>query len=189
MSRIHATQTEVKYLTEEQVTALFHAIHSTRDKAIFRLIYHRGLRASEPGLLTMADYDPANSSMWVHRKKGSESGRFYLLPVEATAVRAWVKKRGILAGPLFPSRKHTPISRDQIHDMMRRYSALAGIPLESAHPHALKHSCGTHVLARVKDLSIVQNWLGHRSIASTEIYAKVLGQALQEATAQLRDWK
>jgi site-specific recombinase XerD len=35
----------------------------------------------------------------------------------------------------------------------------------------------------------VQKWLGHRSIASTEIYAKVLGQALQEATAQLRDWK
>jgi type 1 fimbriae regulatory protein FimB len=131
----------------------------------------------------MADYDPANSSMWVHRKKGSESGRFYLLPVEATAVRAWVKKRGVLAGPLFPSRKQTPISRDQIHDMMRRYSVLAGIPQESAHPHALKHSCGTHVLARVKDLSIVQKWLGHRSIASTEIYAKVLGQALQEATA------
>ena len=57
------------------------------------------------------------------------------------------------------------------------------------HPHALKHSCGTHVLARVKDLSVVQKWPGHRSIQSTEVYAKVLGQALQDATAQLRDWR
>jgi site-specific recombinase XerD len=72
---------------------------------------------------------------------------------------------------------------------MRKYSKLAGNPTETAHPHALKHSCGTHVLARTKDLSLTQKWLGHRSIQSTEVYAKVLGLALQEATIQLRDWK
>jgi type 1 fimbriae regulatory protein FimB/type 1 fimbriae regulatory protein FimE len=137
----------------------------------------------------LSDWDAGNASLWVTRKKGSESGRFFLLPVEGTAVRAWIKKRGIVAGPLFPSRKHSPISRDQVHHLMHLYCAQAGIPAASAHPHALKHSCGTHVLARVKDLSVVQKWLGHRSIQSTEVYAKVLGQALQDATAQLRDWR
>lgn len=189
MSQLQAKEIEVKYLTEEQVAALFGVIHGPRDKALFRLIYHRGLRASEPGLLMMADWDSSNASMWVHRKKGSESGRYHLIPVEATAVRAWIKKRGIVPGPLFTTRNHTAISRDQVHHLMRQYCQLAGVSPESAHPHALKHSCGTHVLARVKDLSVVQKWLGHRSIQSTEIYAKVLNLALAEATAQLRDWK
>lgn len=169
--------------------SFFRAIRAPCDKALFRLIYHRGAAASEPGLLMLSDWDGSNASLWVRRKKGSESGRFFLLPVEGTAVRARIEKRGAVAGPLFPTRDHTAISRDQVHHLMRRYCAAAGIPPESASPHALKHSCGTHVLARVKDLTVVQKWLGHKSIQSTEIYAKVLGQALQEDTAQLRDWK
>ena len=45
-----------KYLTEEELTRLFAVIKSVRDRAIFRIAYHRGLRAGEVALLQMDDY-------------------------------------------------------------------------------------------------------------------------------------
>ena len=53
--------------------------------------------------------------------------------------------RGSVPGPLFRSRKQGPLKRVQIYKVMRRYCILAGIPLDKAHPHALKHSCVTHL--------------------------------------------
>lgn len=46
---------DIKYLTEDEISALFSVITSIRDQAIFRVVYHRGLRASEPRLLQLAD--------------------------------------------------------------------------------------------------------------------------------------
>ena len=87
-------ENDVKYLTEEQVTPFFSAIKDVRDKALFRVIYHRGLRASEAGLLQVSDWDQAEGSLFVHRLKRSKSGRYHLIPVEANALRAWLRKRG-----------------------------------------------------------------------------------------------
>ena len=49
---------EATYLTEEEVDRFFRVVRDIRDRAIFRLIYHRGLRASEPGRLLYTDYRP-----------------------------------------------------------------------------------------------------------------------------------
>jgi integrase/recombinase XerD len=59
-----------KYLTEGEVDALLKAIKSPRDRAIFQVVYHRGLRASEPGKLNLSDYRPAEGRLYVHRVKG-----------------------------------------------------------------------------------------------------------------------
>jgi site-specific recombinase XerD len=49
-------QKEIAYLWEQEVDAFFRMILSPRDKALFRLIYHHGLRASEPGKLMLYDF-------------------------------------------------------------------------------------------------------------------------------------
>lgn len=193
--RFQASENEVKYFTEEQIGAFFQAIEKaalpskTRDRALFRVIYHRGLRASEAALILLEDFDSAAGTLQVTRRKGSASGRYRLVDIEARAIRAWIKIRGEAAGPLFVSRNHQPISRYMVHELCIRYALAAGIPRKIARPHALKHSCGTHVLARVNDLVKVQDHLGHRSIQSTEIYAKVLGKTRDQVADQLRDWK
>lgn len=179
----------IKYLTEEEIEAFFSVIKDTRDKALFRLIYHRGLRASEPGILQLSDWHVETERLTCRRKKGSITAPFRLTAVEANALRAWIRKRGTVPGPLFPSRKHSPISRYQVHELMRRYCLKAGVAIERSHPHALKHACGTHVLRRLKDITQVQDHLGHKDIKSTMVYARVVNPTRDQAAAELRNWK
>lgn len=179
----------IKYLTEDQTAAFFRQIKDPFHAALFRVIYHRGLRAHEPGLIKITDWNSTAGKLTIRRGKGSLGGEYRLADVEARALRTWIKRRGTAAGPLFVSRNHRAIGPRQVHRLMRRYAIAAGIPIELAHPHSLKHSCGTHVLARVGDLVKVKDHLGHRSIQSTEIYAQVLGKTREEVADQLRDWR
>ena len=76
----------IRYLTRGEIEAFFREIKSVRDRAIFRLTYHRGLRASEVALLQLGDWDQREGVLLVHRLKGSKSAPYTLLPVEATAL-------------------------------------------------------------------------------------------------------
>jgi site-specific recombinase XerD len=52
----------------------------------------------------------------------------------------------------------------------------------------LKHSCGTHLLEKLGDITLVQDWLGHKDIKSTMEYAKVVNPSRERAAKRLRDW-
>src|SRR6516225_4685085 len=69
---------KVRHLTEEEVTRLFKVITSPRDRALFRLAYHAGLRASEVGLLEMRDYNARTDRIYINRLKGSNSGEHHM---------------------------------------------------------------------------------------------------------------
>lgn len=177
-----------KYLTPEEIEAFFSVIKDTRDRALFRVIYHRGLRASEPGLLQLADYRPGSGRLAVKRLKGSNSGEFRLADAEERSLRAWIRERGEAPGPLFPSRLRRPISRDRVHELMQHYCQMAGIDPEKAHPHALKHSCGTHLSELGEDVQAIQDHLGHRNIQNTMIYVQVTNKARDATGERLRNW-
>ena len=85
----------------------------------------------------------------------------------------WIRERGTAAGPMFLSRNALPIERTQIWRLMKKYCQAAGIPASKAHPHALKHSRGTHLLEETGKAHVVQDALGHKNIANTMIYAQV----------------
>src|SRR5664279_3821590 len=89
------------FLQFDEVARLFVVIHSPRDRAIFRLAYHAGLRASEVGDLQMRDWDAKTERIHVRRLKGSHSGTHHLCKEEARAFRAWLKARGPAPGPIF----------------------------------------------------------------------------------------
>lgn len=176
-----------EYLTEDEIKRLFAIIPkaAVRERAIFALLYYRGLRASEIGLFRLEDYRPTTGRIFVRRLKGSRGGEYHLVEAERAALKAWIKKRGTAPGPLFPSRNHKPLERTQVWRLMRRYCALAGITTEKAHPHALKHSCGTHLSAREKDIVAVQDHLGHASLANTMKYVQVSSRRRTEMSERL----
>jgi integrase/recombinase XerD len=177
-----------KYLTREEIETLFFVIDDARDHAIFRVAYHRGLRASEIGLLQLSDYRVRSGRLYVRRLKGSNSGEFLLTDIENRSLLAWLEERGGAPGPLFPSRNRNPISRDRLDDLMKHYCRLAGIPAEKAHMHALKHSCGTHLSELGKDVAIIRDWLGHRNVQNTMVYLEVTNHARDAAAESLRNW-
>jgi integrase len=177
-----------KFLTEEEVSDLFAVIKSPRDRAIFRVAYHRGLRASEVGMLRLEDFRRGSGRLLVRRLKGSRTAEFPLVAAELASLRAWLRVRGDAPGPLFLSRHKRAISRRMLDVLMRRYCAEAGVPEHLWHFHSLKHSCGTHVYDRTGQLDITREWLGHVSIQSTEIYAQMSERRMVDAAERLRDW-
>jgi site-specific recombinase XerC len=165
---------KLKYLSEDQIHALFRVISSNRDKAMFRLAFLKGLRASEVGLIRLDDLREREGRVYVRRLKNSRSGEFRLHRQEATFLRAWLRERGRSAGALFRSRNNRAISRRQLDRLMKTYGAAAGLPRELCHFHVLKHSRGTQLLASTHDVTLVQDQLGHRNIQNTMIYAEVV---------------
>src|ERR1035437_2582843 len=71
---------ESMYLQPEEIRALFDCIESRRDRAIFRITYHHGLRAHEVGLLQMSNYRDRDGLLYIHRGKGSISREHRLIP-------------------------------------------------------------------------------------------------------------
>ncbi|MBV9446609.1 MAG: tyrosine-type recombinase/integrase [Streptosporangiaceae bacterium] len=179
----------IKYLTSEELERLFAVIKAARDKAIFRLAYHRGLRASEVGLLTMAHYRQAAERLYVTRLKNGNSGEYGLTAIEVKALRAWLKERGSRPGAIFLSKKKQAISQQMLDVLMKKYCRLAHIPPEKAHFHSLRHSCATSLLDRGRDIAEIKDHLGHCNIANTDIYARITSARRDRAANELRDWQ
>jgi len=178
------------FLQEVELERLFKAIDSVRDRAIFRIGYHAGLRASEIGILEMRDYTAKTERLFVHRLKGSNSGEHHLCREESRVLRAWLKIRGSGPGPIFPSRKGGPISRKMLDVLMKEYAEKAGIPAKLRHFHVLKHSCVTHLLSKGFNVEQVQDWVGHSNIQNTMIYARVTNSRREEMARALKEvWK
>jgi integrase len=183
-----------KYLIPDEKDALFGVIDDRRDRAIFRLAYHHGLRASEIGMIQVKDWRRGTSldmdRLFLRRLKGSIGGETILVNAAANALRGWLRIRGTSSGAIFTSRNHRPISRRRLDELMKHYCKLAGIPEEKAHFHALKHTCGTLLLSVQRESIVdVQKHLGHADIRNTMIYAQLTDEANRERAERLRDWR
>ena len=134
------------YFSPDEIRRFFAVLKGNRDKAMFRVMYLKALRASEVGMLRMEDYHEREGRLFVRRLKHSKAGEFRLHRQEGQFLRAWIRERGRAPGAIFRSRNHRPISRRQLDRLVKAYGAAAGLPAEKCHAHAFKHSRGTHLL-------------------------------------------
>ena len=80
--------------------------------------------------------------------------------------------------PVFLNLRGRRLSRQGAYDVVKRYAGQVGLA-ERTSPHVLRHSCATHMLARGADIRVVQELLGHVSIATTQLYTKVSPEHLR----------
>jgi type 1 fimbriae regulatory protein FimB len=178
------------YLDPEEIAAFFRVVTSKRDRAIFRLVYHRGLRAHEIGLIQYADFRERDGLLYVRRGKGSISREHALIREELLALRAWIKERGPKPGVMFPSRQgKRGITRGRLDQLMKTYCAAAHIRRDKSHMHAWKHTCGTQLSERGESAQAIQDWLGHRDSKSTDIYMHFTKKRREEALERNQDWR
>jgi len=170
----------IHYLTQEELRRLFGVIRSKRDKAIFHLSYKYGLRSVEVGLLRRDHVDFARRRIFIPRVKGSLSQEYPLWPDVAKLLKSYLRTRKDEDPTLFLSRQGDPISPRTLRWHMAKYGELAGIPEEKRHFHVLKHSIGMHMIEAGAHLEQVRDWLGHKNIQNTLVYARLVGKTREE---------
>jgi site-specific recombinase XerD len=169
------------HLTLEQVKKLINSCSSAKERAEVTVAYYLGLRASEVGGIPMTQVDLERNTIDIVRAKGSLSGVYPLAPVRKT-LDIWLKQRPVGSRWLFPddTRPELPLDRRRFYEVMLRAGTRAGFERRLCHPHVLKHSIATHMLARGDDIRHVQEWLGHKRIDSTMVYAEMSGKTRQQ---------
>ena len=163
---------------------------SARSWAMILLAYKHGLRASEVCNLRLDDIDLKNGSITVERLKGSlrttqavTGHRGEPLLDELKALREWMRERRNDGSDfLFTSQKGGRLHRSQFFRVFRSVAADAGLSAEKQHPHVLKHSIATHLVAANVNLALVKTQLGHKSINSTMKYISTTDRQASQAT-------
>lgn len=167
-----------RYLTQDELGRFRRAVlasGSVRDVALFALMYYYGLRAVEVTMLLLEDVDLSRRRVRIRRAKSGESHEYLLPPNLVAHLRRYLKKR-IERGPfLFTGRESTNqhgLRVLQVQRLFKEYARDAGLP-HSVASHSLRHSIAVHALEEGFGLEYVAELLGHTSVKSTAIYAKV----------------
>jgi integrase len=184
----------MEYLEPAEVLAVLKVAkaNGSREWAMILLAYKHGMRASEVCNLRLCDLDLANGNIVVERLKGSlrttqaiTEHRGEPLLNEVRALRDWLKKRRDDGSDyLFTSQKGGRLDRSQFFRLFRAIAATADLPAQKRHPHALKHSIASHLVAANVNLALVKQQLGHKAIGSTMRYVTISDQQASKATTR-----
>ncbi len=179
------------FLTVEQMQKLLatpscNLVYGRRDRAILEALYSAGLRVSEVVGLNLLDLDLKDGVMVV-RGKGKKE-RIALLGDEAKhSIQVWLPERQrLLAGvgkespAVFLNKSGGRLTTRSVGRLLEKYLALAGLDPRTS-PHTLRHSFATHLLDAGADIRGVQELLGHKSLATTQVYTHVTTKRLQES--------
>jgi integrase/recombinase XerD len=148
-----------------------------RDRALLELLYASGLRIAEACGVRLEHLDEEGGVLRVTGK----GNKTRLVPVGKAALDALrmyltqgrpklISARS--GAEIFLSVRGHPLTPARIWQLVRHYAKQSGIE-EAVHPHQLRHSFATHLLAGGADLRVIQEMLGHASIATTQIYTQV----------------
>lgn len=192
-----------KALTIEQVETLLDAagpagadaaasggdevLAALRDRALLELLYATGARVSE--VVRLDADDLAHGDVLRLRGKGDKErivpvGSYARAAVDAylTRVRPELSRRGKATSRLFLGVRGAPLSRQSAWAVIQRAAERAGLTAHVS-PHTLRHSFATHLLQGGADVRVVQELLGHASVATTQIYTHVSVDALRDVYA------
>jgi integrase/recombinase XerC len=147
-----------------------------RDVAVLELLYAAGLRVSELCGLDRGDIDLRGRTVTV-LGKGSKQRRVPIHDAAVDALAAWFDGgRDDMDGPseaAFVNRRGARLGPRDVRRILDRRSA------SPTHPHALRHTYATHLLDGGADLRVVQELLGHASLATTQVYTHVSKERLR----------
>ncbi|MCS6864529.1 MAG: tyrosine recombinase XerC [Gemmataceae bacterium] len=157
-----------------------------RDRAILETLYSSGIRVSELVGLDVMALDLTDGVMTV-RGKGKKERLALLGPDAVQALRRWLDDRTTLLQKLH---KDTPavflnkhggrLTTRSVGRLLAKHLRTAGLDPRTS-PHTLRHSFATHMLDAGADIRGVQELLGHKSLATTQVYTHVTTQRLQQS--------
>ena len=156
---------------------------NSRNLAIIDVIYSTGSRVSEVINVNISDIDTKESFVRLEGK-GSKQRIVPLGSLLVNNLTEYIKLRDSIenleSSKLFLSKSYKKLDRSAIFRIVKSTALKLGLDVD-LHPHTLRHSAATHMLERGCDLRTVQEFLGHSSVSTTQIYTKVTKEFLEEA--------
>ena len=192
LAKIKPSDRPVKFLTLEQVKKLLEApdtskVIGSRDRAILELFFSTGLRIAE---LTSLNRDQVKMDRntedleIVVIGKGRRPRPLYFSPRALLWLKRYIETRDDDEKPLFinykgPKNADRRLSIRSVENIVKKYAVMAGLPSFTV-PHTIRHSFATNLLSQGVDLREIQEFLGHKSISTTQIYASVTSKRLRD---------
>jgi site-specific recombinase XerD len=179
-------------LSREEVRSILGYVREARFSACLKLIYACGLRLGEACRLAPSEIDSARGVVIIRNAKGGTDRQVPIPPTRVTLLREFWKTHRNTRW-LFPAagcgrRRGSPAQRHIPLGGVQKAFKLAlkdsGIT-KAAHVHTLRHSYATHLLEDGINLRMIQDWLGHRSPATTSVYTHMTEQATSAAAQQV----
>jgi integrase/recombinase XerD len=150
-----------------------------RDRAVLEVLYAAGCRVSELCGLTLDRVDLAARTLRV-LGKGSKERLVPVGDVAAEALARWLERgrpafalRAKPTSAVFLTQRGNAIDRTRVWQIVKEVARRCGVEPHSVSPHVFRHSFATHLLDNGADLRVVQELLGHASVATTEVYTHV----------------
>ncbi len=179
-----------KPLSEADVARLIDAVPAAsaidlRDRALLELLYGTGARVSEAVGLELSHLN-FDEGLILVTGKGNKQRLVPLGDSLRDALRDYLGPGGrstLLAGRkstrVFINARSGPLTRQGVDLIVHKRALNVGIDRKRVSAHVFRHSCATHMLAHGADIRVVQELLGHASIATTQIYTAVSVTTLQ----------
>lgn len=177
----------IGYLEKDELDALLktpdrRTPQGRRDYAVLLFLYNTGARADEVAQVRIGDLDlgaasSRDAASVVLRGKGNKRRRCPLWPRMVDELRCLIDGREA-SQHAFLNRRGEPLTRFGIHAMVKRHAAhvaqiLPSVAKKRVSPHIIRHTTATHLLRAGVDINTIRAWLGHVSLATTNVYAEV----------------
>ncbi len=180
------------YLTEDEKRTLLKTMRhhkgwqANRDLVIVTLFLHTGIRLSELVNLDIGDVNLLEKKITIQAKGGQIVNRFLNTKLRTILHRYLNERKRVFAKcqALFLSQLQDRITTRQVQRRLDQWIAKSGIN-KHVTPHSLRHSFATGLYARTSNLLTVQQALGHASVTTTQIYAHLLDETIEDALETL----
>lgn len=169
---------EIFYLLDTVKDEQLLSRYPLRDKAIFELLYATGVRCSELVNIKLTDIDRRNRSIRIFGKGRKDRMVLFGKKAEERLLNYMQRERIRLARPeddeeyLFLNQRGMPLTSRTVQRIIEHFRTFLKID-RTLTPHKIRHSFATHLLNQGTDLRVIKELLGHKSLATTEIYTQV----------------
>lgn len=187
---------QIKFLDLERIEVLFsqpniNAISGLRDRAILETLFSTGLRVAELVALDRKQFDGAKNKKDFEMSivgKGGYPRTIYFSSSAFHWVIKYLRARKDNSTALFvrlkgPTSAPQRLTTRAVELLVQKYARQAGISILVT-PHTLRHSFATDLLTQGVDLRVIQEFLGHRNIATTQVYTHVTSKRLRDIHRQ-----
>ena len=183
-------------LSSEEIRALIRACSSraptgVRNRALIAVLYRGGLRISEALALLPKDVDSAQGTLTVLHGKGDRRRTVVMDPAAFALLERWMDRRRALGlsgrRPVFCTLAGEPLDSSYVRRLLPRLARRSGID-KRVHAHGLRHAHAAELAAEGLPVNVVQQQLGHGSLATTDRYLRHIAPRERVEAMRARAW-